>query len=83
MSEGDGVGTDGEFSGVKNDVIGGGDDVEVNGDGAGESAGHEVGSELNVVTFWEGEFWKTWLPFELIHCEDWIPAKCNDVCAEK
>lgn len=65
MSERNGRGVDGELGGVEDDEAGIGDDVEVDGDGADELAGDEVGSEPYVVAFRHGEFGKPSLAFEL------------------
>jgi hypothetical protein len=47
---------DGELGGIEDDELGVGDDVEVDGDKAGELAGGEVLFEANVVAFGDGEF---------------------------
>jgi hypothetical protein len=73
IGERNGVVSDGEFSGIKNDEIGGGYDVDVNGDGTRETTCDEVWFEPNVVTIWNREFGETRLSFELIH----LRHKCN------
>ena len=58
---------DEEISGIEDDEGGIGDDVEVDGDGAGEVAGGEVWFEAYVVAFRNSEFGEARLPFELLH----------------
>ena len=56
-----------EIGGIEDDEGGIGDDVEVDGDGAGEVAGGEVWFEAYVVAFRNSEFGEARLPFELLH----------------
>lgn len=67
VGEWNSVVADGEFGGIENNERGGGDDVEVDGDGTCETVRDEVGLEPKVVAFGDGEFGKTRLSFELIH----------------
>ena len=57
----------GEIGGIEDDEGGISDDVEVDGDGAGEVAGGEVWFEAYVVVFRNSEFREARLPFELLH----------------
>lgn len=56
VCEGGGAGVDGEVGGIENDEAGIGDDVDVDGDGAGEFAADEVRFEPQIVSVWYGEF---------------------------
>lgn len=67
VGEGDGGGVDGEVGGIEDEEASVGDDVKVDGDGAGELAAGEVGLEPDVVGFGEGEFGEARLAFELLH----------------
>ena len=57
----------GGIGGIEDDEGGIGDDVEVDGDGAGEVACGEVWFEAYVVAFRNSEFGEARLPFELLH----------------
>lgn len=64
-------GIDKKVGDVENDESGVGDDIDVDGNRAGELAGNEVGFEPDVVSFGDGEFGKTRLAFELLHSRSW------------
>lgn len=51
-----GVGADGEVGGIENEELSIGNDVDGDVDGAGEFASGEVGFELEIVAFGQGEF---------------------------
>lgn len=67
VGEWNGVVANVEFGGIENDERGGGDDVEVDGDGTCKTVRDEVGLEPNVIAFRNDEFRKARLSFELIH----------------
>lgn len=65
--EGDGGGAQSEVGGIKSDKASIGDDVEVDGDGAGEFARVEVWFQIYIVSFGHNEFGEPGLPSELLH----------------
>lgn len=56
-----------EFRSIKNDKLGIGGDIDVDGDRAGESAGGKIRFQPDVVPSRNREFRKARLPFELLH----------------
>lgn len=67
--------SNGEVGGIKDDEVGGGNDVEIDLNGTSEFTGYKVRFETNIITFRDSEFRKSRLPSEILHNENYIRSE--------